>query len=1161
MRKQHSFRRSYGLLLAFATLIFTFGAGHVFGQTEKASVSGRVTDQSNAAIADAEVRMQNTDTGIVVSAKTNDEGIYVFPTLNPGNYLMNVGKEGFRRVSVTGMILTVQDNISRNFVLQIGSAAESVTVTAEAGALVEQSSSELGTAITQKPIHELPLSGRNFTQLLTLTPGATPISTSQSAHVGLNDLAVLGVPTADFAQPSIQGQFNRSNLYMLDGVVNTEMTSSAYVIPPIIDAIQEFKVQSHDDKAEYGGVLGGIVSVVTRSGSNNLHGSGWEFLRNDFFDARDTFLDRSSTSPAAFRQNQFGAMVSGPVWIPKLYNGRNRTFFMFAYEGWRFSQGAQARYRVPTDQELAGDFSNSILAQNIYDPATTQADPGNPGQFIRNQFVASSDPASPNFNSACTNGGGCPNMIPTARIDSTMVNFITTYYGRPNFSADPIFNVLVTRPKIDNSDHYTVRIDEQLGNRNNLFFRYDRMNVLDLNPISLSGDVGGSVPALNIGAGWNYVFSSSLILESRFGYGHRPFSRFQTDTAGMDPMVQLGFTSPGGTLMSLASPYGGGGLSNANTIGSPVYDASEGLTWIHGGHTFKFGMQYIRQGNDTASPPYGNYNFTNDITGNPELVGTTGNSLASALLGLPSQSNNTGQVSNSNRVANWSFYGQDSWKLHSNLTLTFGLRFDHRGKFDPASRTVVSGFTADGDYWIGLDKLPPPCSQTGKAPCIPGDGTLASIPNGDKIMLSPYGRAWGPAPNWSNWGPRVGLAWRATDKMMVRGGYGIVYDPLMGIEQDWKGISGSWPGTGSVFSLTPLNQVGQPLTPIESTVGQTGFSLPDATPWSQTNWYFDPKRKDPRSQQWNVEIQRQMGANLTASIGYVGSYSDHTDLTGLFNTATTSGPGTPAEVNARRPFPWINGTPFFGTDRGKANYNALQAKLERKYANGFQYLVSYTWSKSIDTGGSGWFGAENGSSSSLQNYYDPDASRSVSSYDVPHFLSASGIWELPVGKGKPYLNHGVTAWILGNWQANGVVQVRSGQPYTLSVAGDVANIGSGVSWWNYARPNLVGDPHPSHPSADEWFDPSAFAVPSFSYGDYGRNALRTSHVANADFSMFRNFPIGESTKLSFRAEFFNIFNIQNYGTPGSLIGDPSAGRITSTVSNPRQMQFGLHLAF
>jgi hypothetical protein len=389
----------------------------------------------------------------------------------------------------------------------------------------------------------------------------------------------------------------------------------------------------------------------------------------------------------------------------------------------------------------------------------------------------------------------------------------------------------------------------------------------------------------------------------------------------------------------------------------------------------------------------------------------------------------------------------------------------------------------------------------------------------------------------------------------------------MGMEQDWKGISGSWPATGSVFSLTPINQLGQPLTPIEQTFGQVGAAaLPGPSPWSQSNWFFDPNRKDPRSQEWNVEIQRQMTRNLALSVGYVGSYSDRLDETGLFNTATTPGPGTPAQVAQRQPFPWITGTPFFGTDRGNANYNALQVKLDHRWANGLQYLVSYTWSKAIDAGSSGWFAAENGSgaggSSSLQNYYDPNGSRSVSSYDIPHFLSMSGVWELPFGKGKKYFNqHAIASRLLGNWQMNGVVQLRSGQPYNLAVSGDVANIGSSVPWWNYSRPNLVGNPQPSHPTAAEWFNPAAFAVPSFSYGNFGRNVLRTPSVANADFSLFKNFVLTESTTLSFRAEFFNIFNIQNYGAPDSLIGDPAAGRITSNVIPPRQIQFGLHLAF
>jgi len=288
-------------LFAFAIVVAGFGVQPVFSQTERASVSGRVTDQHNAAVPDADVHIRNTDTNIVTAVNTNEEGIYVIPSLNPGNYVMNISKQGFRTVSVTGVTLNVQDNLSRNFVLQVGSTAESITVTVESGAaLVETTTSDLGTVINQKAIHELPLNGRSFSQLLTLTPGATPVSVSQSQGVAVNDLGNLGVPTASVAQPAIQGQWNRSNLYLLDGVINTELNTSTFIIPPIIDAMQEFKVQSHDDQAEYGSVLGGVVNVVTRSGSNQLHGAAWEFIRNNIFDARDHFKDvNANGSPAA----------------------------------------------------------------------------------------------------------------------------------------------------------------------------------------------------------------------------------------------------------------------------------------------------------------------------------------------------------------------------------------------------------------------------------------------------------------------------------------------------------------------------------------------------------------------------------------------------------------------------------------------------------------------------------------------------------------------------------------------------------------------------------------------------------------------------------------------------------------------------------------------
>jgi Carboxypeptidase regulatory-like domain len=1117
-----------------------------WAQSEFASVSGRVTDPSGAIIAEADVVVTSNDTHISTSAKTNTDGVYVLPSLRPGTYTMKVSKLGLETVTVKDLVLDVHEVLSKDIVLPVGATSETVTVTSEAGQeLIQSTSSELGTVIGQKSVQFLPLDGRNFSQLLTLTPGATPVSTSQSNSVGVNDLAMLGVPTASVAQPSIGGAFNRSNLYLLDGVINTELTSSAYVIPPIIDAIQEFKVQSHNDQAEYGSVLGGIVNVVSRGGTNDLHGAGWEFLRNNDFDARDPFRDEFTKGPAPFRQNQFGAVIGGPVWLPKLYDGRkHHTYFFFGYEGWRYSQASQTRYNVPTSAELNGDFSQSIANRTIYDPATTRPDPANPGQYIRDAFPG--------------------NIIPQDRIDPVMQSFLKDYFGTPNLTGDPDFNAIVTNPVINNSDHYMFRVDQQLGSKDNLFFRYDRLNVLNLTPITQTGDTGASVPALDYGGGWTHEFSSSLYSEVHIGRAQRPFSRFQTDSAGIGPMQKLGFAATGGTLVTLSSPWGSGGLQNANTIESPATSFSGGITWIKGTHQFKGGFQYIKQGNDTFSPPYGGYTFTDDTTGNPEAVGTTGQSLASALLGLPSQTNNTTSVSNSNRVSAWAAYFQDQWKVTRNVTLTYGLRFDHRRPFDPSSNTIVSGPNVDGHWWIGLNQLPPPCDQVEKSPCIPGDGTLASIPDGDKIQLSPYGRSWGPAPDWTDWGPRLGVAWKIQDKTVLRAGYGIVYDPLSGIEQDWKGIAGSWPATGSVFALTPLNQLGQPLTTVEQTFGQSGqLALPGPSPWTQTNWFFDPHIKDPRSQQWNVEIQRQMSANLALSVGYVGSYSDRISSTGLWNTALTPGPGTPAEVNARRPFPWYDATPFYSTSTGIANYNALQVKLEKRFSEGFQFLVSYTFSKAIDNGTSGFFGVENGpgGDAGLQNYYDPNGSRSVSSFDIPHFLSMSGVWDLPFGKGKPYLNHGFAGEVLGNWQLNSVIQLRSGQPYNLEVAGDVANIGNDNSFWNYARPNLIGNPTPAHQTSAEWYNPAAFAVPSFTYGNFGRNVLRSASVYDADVSLFKNFPIGEKFLISLRFEFFNVFNIQNYSTPDTLIGDPAAGRITSNVLPPRQIQFGLHLSF
>src|SRR5271156_2885926 len=318
-------------LWLLASLILTLG---IFGtriagaQTANAAISGHITDSTGAYIGGATVTLTESDTRIATKATSNSDGLYTFPSVKPGNYSMSVSGNGFSTTTINGLTAGVQGSLSRDVVLQVGAASQTVNVTEEAAdEMVSQKSSELGTEIGQRQVTDLPLNGRNFTELLTLTPGASPIGTSQSNKVAVNDQGVLSVPSAQFSLPAIQGQINRENLYMLDGVVNTDFTNGVYVVPPIIDDMQEFKVQSHDDKAEYGSVLGGVINVVTKSGTNSLHGAAWEFVRNNIFDARDSFADEYRSGPSPFRQNQFGGTIGGPVWLPHLYNGRNRTFF------------------------------------------------------------------------------------------------------------------------------------------------------------------------------------------------------------------------------------------------------------------------------------------------------------------------------------------------------------------------------------------------------------------------------------------------------------------------------------------------------------------------------------------------------------------------------------------------------------------------------------------------------------------------------------------------------------------------------------------------------------------------------------------------------------------------------------------------------------------
>ncbi len=1134
------------LRMLVAVLLTLASVPPAFGQGAAGEVSGTVSDPSGGVITSAKVVLRNIETGTENTISTDAGGRYRFLYVRPALYSIVVEASGFQRAEAEPFTINVNEAAVRDFALTVGAMTNTVTVQSDAPLLATRST-ELGTVINTRMVNELPLNGRNFTQALTLTPGATPIATAQGAGTGTGSLNDVSIPTSPAFRPSVNGAWNRSNLFYMDGIINTNVLYNGYSILPVVDAIQEFKVQSHNDKAEYGGVLGGIVNIVSKSGSNRFRGSAWEFMRDEAFDARNPYTDATRSKPADFQQHQFGATVGGPVVIPKLFDGENRTFFQFAWESWRYRRVNTNRYYVPTDAELRGDFSRSALNQDIYDPLTTRPDPNNPNAFIRDPFPG--------------------RQIPAGRIDPMVVAWLQAYLDRPNYSdpGAPQFNAINTREVTDESDSYQIRGDQRLGSSSSLFWRFSKFNNENFSPDTLKHSVTVTRPRTNMGGGWTATLTPKLLLDTRFGYVQHPFHYDQVfEAVGGGPASDAGFLNvdtlgvPG---IGLAGPWSSPGEYRGREI-DKLWQYGANLSWLKGAHSLRFGWDLLHQ-RRTSGPSHGatqNYGFTNALTAHPQQPGSTGASLASALLGLPSQVSY--QVQNTSFAwPTWALWVQDEWQVSSKLTLNLGLRYD---RLQPPSRAegegaLFNGFDdRDGAWIIGGDQLPPSCASAGIAPCIPGTGNLNDLVAGNHIRLADYPTL--RKPQTMDFGPRVGIAYMLNPRTVLRGGYGISYDLYSGFIQDMVNHFNLWPtAQGAQNSLN--STVGAPLVPLSAVNGFGAAPLPGPNPWSTVSWMSDPEKKNPMAHQWNVEVQRQMTETLALSVAYVGMAGRNLELSGLLNTAQTAGPGTPEEVQARKPFPWAP-VIFYGTSRGATNYNSLQFRLDKRFANGLQGLVSYTWSHATDNGSSGFFASENGpgGSASLQNYYDPESGKGVSSYDVPHFLSISGLYDLPFGKGKAHLNSGVAAAVFGNWQIGTIAQVRSGQPYNLVVVGDVANIGNTVSWYNYARPNLVGDPEANVPDGMA-FDPAAFAVPVTAYGTFGRNVLRSDFVPSVDLSLTKRFYVDAERYFAFRAEAFNALNVNPKGVPGVTFGAPDFGRISSTAQLPRNLQFGFKFAF
>ena len=1124
-----------------------------FAQISAASLSGVVKDSSGAVVPNTKVVLKNTGTNVENSSTTNGVGGYLFADITPGRYTVKASAQGFSEQQVPEFALTVGESATIDFSLTVGAQSTVVTVQGATPQL-EASTANLGTVVETKQVNDLPVPGRDFTGLLVLTPGVSPVNNGQGGQ-GQGNYATPEPINQNSVIPSVNGQGSRSDYFFTDGLSNFGAFHSVYAVPPIIDEIQEVKVVSHADGAEYGGVLGGVVSVTTLSGTNDFHGTAFEYFRNAGMDAIQAFTD--PTHPPSFTQNEFGGVVGGPVRLPKLYNGRNKTFFFGSYQGFRYSQTAAKLIRVPTAAQLNGDESD--WPTQIFNPFTTAPDPANPGQFTRQPYK--NNQITPD-----------PNMVAWAKFVYPAAGSVVDAAGHDATDSTPTTQAI---------NQWTARIDQKLGQNDTVWFRYSRVTSV----VSESGGVPGLinsivVPNRNYGGSYVHVFNPSLVLQVQFGrttVGDNAILEFTKSTQAL--ISQIGFApsfvgnfaaSPGRNFLPGLDIAGGGVGGNASyaspgenyALHPEVPNAnhySGVLTKTFGKHSVSIGGGFIS--NKFSSPiTTDNINYTAGQTGNPENSAQPGEALASFLLNVPSSADrrNVDTVTRPGGVM--SEFVQDSWRATSRLTINAGLRYDLT-LFPPVGTVKQIGVnggpeTGDIDFNTGtyiVQKLPPLCSVRGFAPCIPGGGpgpgglpaNVVVSPN-DKIMNNTY----------NNVGPHLGFAYKVTDRTVVRAAAGIVYDNWAGVLQLAQNVDGLWPDIGQQ-EPTGLNPAtSKPTVTSQNPLASSGSGtfVPAPTPFTQQGFEYDPNMKTPYSEQWSFGVEQLLSSSTTVTVNYVGSSTHRMDVGGIYGGALTPGTGP---IQPRQLFPDIAPT-FYDRSTGRGNYNALQASVDRKFANGLSYSVSYTWSKSIDVGGDGYFGVEGGVP---QDAYNPGRyDRSLSGLDLKHILALNTLYEVPVGKGKRFsTGNGALDYILGNWQINNIFQAHSGSPLTCLDGNDVSNTGS-LGFVAYEHCNVVSSPAPK--LAGTWFNTNAFGIPSNgTYGNAGRNTIRGPNYWDLDSSVFRNFPVGEGRQFQFRAEAQNLANHVNLGQPdGNITDGQSFGTISGVAYNNTSLNRQLEIA-
>jgi hypothetical protein len=1093
----------------------------LFAQESTARLLGTVTDPTGAVIPSANVVAHNVATGLDRKTTTNESGDYVISLLPIGQYTVTVDSAGFRTSTITGLSLQVNQDARLDVKLSLGTAAESIEVKAAPPVLVTDDSS-VGQVIENIAIANMPLNGRAFWQLAQLTPGAvyTP---------GGSDIASGGQGIrASRIGLRISGNSRLAAGWLLDGFDITEYELGSTSITPSTDALEEFKVMAGGMGAEYG--LPSVINAALKSGSNSLHGSGYEYLRNEKIQARNFF---APTVPP-LKRNQFGATLGGPI-------QRDKIFFFADYEGSRTRQGTTMNSTIPTLKQLDGDYTGG---RPIFDPLSTRPNPANPAQFIRDQF--------PN------------NVIPANRIAPQALYFKSWFPTPNNGSSQFVYSPALSL----DTNKFDIKISPRLTAKDSLVSRYSYVANVEQDPQAypILGVYPLSSRSQNAGLNYTHIFSPSVTAELTYNY-YRTF--FLLDNAsnfiGKDVVAQAGI---GGweNLSSLhpAAPQftwsGYTGLSGstdnrpkANRIRTYQYRSS--LTWAHGNHFLKFGAQLSHQAHAFyhGQTSQGLFSFNGQYTQNPLSTGNTGDAFADFLLGYPQNERRSTPLEIYGNSGNfWAFYGQDDYRITRNLTLNIGLRWE-LNSFLPGIRGQTNAF----DF------------ATGKVivPTRNGSPDLTAQPGMDRnwVVFRPLletseekGLPWSIRyPDYRAPGPRIGLAWRAfgSEKWVVRSAYGIFYIfpdtnqtqaqaavPPFQLNQI---VNNDVP---TATTPTPVRNLanyflGQPLASLDSIISPTTGGTHYRSSYTQT---------------WNLNLQHEFGSGVAAEVAYVGNKGTRMSDTVSYNVPF-AGPGN---VDARRQYTqW--GVIRYIDWGGSSTYHSLQAKVEKRFAKGISFLGSYSFSKCLDGPGT-----EEGGSPA---YYLDNLYKGRCNFDVPHNFVTSYIMELPFGRGHKFLSQAPRAvdFLIGGWQWQGINTLQSGVPYTVGISTDRANTAVAQN------PDAIAAPVEPK-TLGCWYFTSAnpackallpnqadtFVLPAqYTYGNSGRNSLRGDRLVQLDMSLIKNFKVTESKSFDFRAQVYNLTNTASFSSPGTSSNLATGGQVTSTRNQPRLYEFGLKFTF